>query len=544
VTQAHLPDGTVLDFPDNTPDSIIDNTVKQHLGTQSSAIDNALQGKLTPQREQEINSAMDAYRSGEQGMTQTGLQLAGKGSFGLAADVAGDIMSRALNATPDVVKEGAESVFSTIGSIPAPDILGNPNTMGGLVSGSVQGVASAYGDAKERFPNAMRTVESVTNIGSTLLPFKYAASSGVIPKIEQAVAPVVKGTAKGVAAVAKAPFKAVGSTLEYAGSKIPLQADEGLSDIALAAYKRGIPLSVNQVVDSKPLNAIQKVSQELPFSGYQGFREKQMKEWQKQLFQTVGVDADRFTQKTMNKAFKSVGGEFDSLTKGKEFNIGADFIQRASELKDDISSQLGNEAAEAFEKQVLRVINDFKDGDVITGELLSRQRSRLNSLARGAKAENKSALLQLEGLLSDSITSQDPILDAALSQAKKKYKNLIVLEPLANKAKGGFISPTLLDNRVSAVYKRAHTIGESGDIGELAKIGRELLPELGGSDTVSKGLYATGLGLGLAPVNRPYQALFNQSQKTVGKALGLSKQEIKQIMKMKPKDARKLLEGK
>jgi GH24 family phage-related lysozyme (muramidase) len=77
-----------------------------------------------------------------------------------------------------------------------------------------------------------------------------------------------------------------------------------------------------------------------------------------------------------------------------------------------------------------------------------------------------------------------------------------VIEPLAAKAKGGMINPTQLNQRVSQVYRRAHTIGESGDIGDLARIGNELMPVLGGSDTAEKLLYMTGAG-GTAVVNAP-----------------------------------------
>lgn len=45
MTQAHLPDGTVLDFPDNTPDSVIDNTVKKHIAPTTLKQDAATIGR-------------------------------------------------------------------------------------------------------------------------------------------------------------------------------------------------------------------------------------------------------------------------------------------------------------------------------------------------------------------------------------------------------------------------------------------------------------------------------------------------------------------
>jgi hypothetical protein len=168
---------------------------------------------------------------------------------------------------------------------------------------------------------------------------------------------------------------------------------------------------------------------------------------------------------------------------------------------EEIGSTLGKEAQDIFQKESLKVIDDFSKGDNITGEVIARQRARINALARKATGERKDALLDLERVLIDSITSKDPALKASLTEAKKRYKNLIALEPLAVKAKGGMISPSQLNSRVARIYGRQYTTGKAGEIGDLAKIGYELLPELGGSDTTQKLLYAGGaLGGMLSPI--------------------------------------------
>lgn len=338
---------------------------------------------------------------------------------------------------------------------------------------------------------------------------------------------------------------AAGATL---GAVLPKVSD-GLADIAALARKYKIDVSFDQVSNSRALKNVQKITQELPLSGQSAFREKQLIQWQRQLFKTVGVDAAKFNPQTMNMAFKKVGGEFDNLTKGKQFNIGGDFIDNLTSTADDVASTYGNEAASIFQKEALRVIDDFGRADNISGELISRQRARVNRLARNASDPNiKGALLDLENTIVDGITSNDPALQKALSLAKNRYKNLIVLEPIANKAKGGFISPSLLNNRVSQVYKRAHTIGESGDIGNLARIGHELLPELGGSDTTQKMAYigaltsgavnpasipyiATGIGAG-----RAFQSGINRNQRMMDKAIQ------KQLRALPPAEAMKLLD--
>jgi hypothetical protein len=97
------------------------------------------------------------------------------------------------------------------------------------------------------------------------------------------------------------------------------------------------------------------------------------------------------------------------------------------------------------------------------------------------------------------------------------------------KGKAGNISPIKLSDRVARVYGRAYTRGQAGDIGELGRVGRELLPELGGSDTYVKTMYglgatgaavshpvATGVAIG---GNRAFQSGINRNPAMINRAI-------------------------
>lgn len=387
----------------------------------------------------------------------------------------------------------------------------------GATSGGLYGFNSGEGDASNRLDNAATNAAYGGAIGAAI-----PAAGAAIKGVKSAVTPAI---------------------------------DEGLREVGQLARKYKIPVSLDQLSSSRAIKNVQKISQEIPLSGQANFKESQMKAFNRALFKTVGVDADRFTPKTMSLAFQKVGGEFDALTKGKQFNIGKQFIEDLTGTLDDVESQYGKEAAEIFQKEALKVVNDFGTGDSITGELIAAQRARINKLARNSSNPNiKNALLDLEGNLVDGITSKDPAIRAMLTEAKKRYKNLIVLEPIARKSKGGFISPSSLNNRVSQVYKRAHTVGNSGDIGELARIGNELLPELGGSDTAQKLAYvgaatsgainpaslpAIGVTMG---ANRAYQSGFNRNQLLIDRLLAGDKGAIKELRKLPPKEAMSIMQ--
>jgi len=141
--------------------------------------------------------------------------------------------------------------------------------------------------------------------------------------------------------------------------------------------------------------------------------------------------------------------------------------------------------------------------------------------------------------------------EALIREAKNQYKNLIVLEPLAAKAKGGNIPATQLTNRVNRVYGRQFVRGKAGEMGELADIGRELLPDLGGSDTTQKALFAGSLFAGAvnpstllisggaSAVNRAVQRGVNRNQAIIN---AMTKEARKELLALPPAAAQQSLD--
>jgi len=345
---------------------------------------------------------------------------------------------------------------------------------------------------------------------------------------------------------------AVGPALKGTAKALTPKIDESLADVAQLAQKHDIPLSIDQITGSRAVKNIQKISQEVPFAGQEAFREKQMAGFNKALLKTVGVDGDRFTKPTMDRAFKTLGKKFDNLGAGKTYTFDDSFVRSLSEIKDEAADTFGKDAIDNFDSFVVKMLKDADNAGNISGEKLNKLRARANAAARKTNNPDTNTLLHdVENLIVDLMTSGDDAAIKEFGKTKQQYKNLIAIEPLAAKAKAGNISPTLLNQRVSRIYGRQHTRGKSGEIGELAQIGHELLPELGGSDTAQKLLYAGGavLGGGInAPItaltlglNRAGQALVNRNQAIVNRAIkGANVTE--DLMKLPPKDAQGLIE--
>ncbi len=336
---------------------------------------------------------------------------------------------------------------------------------------------------------------------------------------------------------------AVGAVVKGAIPKI----DEGLSDVVDIAQKYKIPVSLDQVTGSRALKTFQKTSQDLPFSGQQGFREKQMRAFNEALFNTVGIKADKFTPMNMDRAFFEVGQKFEKLGSGKTFNLNS-MAPAIQEIADEAPMYATQDAIASFKSAVEKLQSNAQNG-IISGEKLNTLRSQINKAARKASAmDTKELLRDLENVVVESMSAGDE----TLSVAKQQYKNLLVLEPLAAKQTGGNISPAQLANRVSKIYGRSFVRGQAGEIGDLARVGKELLPELGGSDTTQKMLYAGGALLGLGntttsipfaaglAANRATQSLVNRNQSLVR---ALSEAQKKQLLSLPPKEASKVLDA-
>jgi hypothetical protein len=327
-------------------------------------------------------------------------------------------------------------------------------------------------------------------------------------------------------------------------------ADVGLLPVSKLAQKHAIPMSMDEVTGSRALKAAQKVGQDLPFSGQQAFREKQMEAWNKGILKNLGEEGMRITPEVMNSAYKRLGKEFDALGKGKKFSVGQPFDTGLNEIRGEygifkkpdgtvIASSKTKDAVDSFENTVAELKREANPDGTISGEKLNKMRAKVNKYIRDSDDYDTKVLLgDLENHIIDTMTA-DPKVAAEFAQTKQQYKNFIALEPLVQKGKAGNISPIGLSNRVARIYGRAYTTGNAGDIGELARVGREILPELSGSDTQTRQMYNKMAGLigtagagSYSPIttavglggNRAFQEFFNRNQDLIKKAIEKAEQ--------------------
>jgi hypothetical protein len=263
------------------------------------------------------------------------------------------------------------------------------------------------------------------------------------------------------------------------------------------AKKYNIPLGLDDLTDSNFYKYMVSEGQNLPFSGGGSKAETQLKAFTKAVAKSIGLeDADRLTPANMNKAFDTVGKKFDDLTKGKSFSMTDDALDNLSGIEEAVNGgTYGQDGIRLFKIYTDDLFSRLKN-DVLDGDSLAKLRNKFARISRsGTNPDAKGLAKDFENVLIDMIGENAP---DALKTAKYQYKNLIAVEPLAQKVQvDGFISPSLLSNRVAGVYKRQFTKGKAGELGDLAEIGQAIKQSLPQSGTAPRqAVRDMGLGLG------------------------------------------------
>jgi len=520
-----IEDGTKLELPDGSTPDQIDDVIGSYKQTAAP---------ITKAAASKPGLARTVFDQGMQGATANFADEATSALAAIPVAIAtGQSIPSAYRAGQALSKEqlGNQQEQRPITSLASQ--IGGGLVTGGAAASTKPGamVANSLGSGMGKGgPLAQRALRLLakTGIGGVT-----GAASGGLYGAGAADAGERINAAKSGAAIGGAIGAAVpaaGAALGAGVGAVLPKADEGLLEVGKLAQKYKIPVSVDELTSSRAVKNVQKISQELPLSGQAKFRDKQMEAFNRAITKSFGVDANRITPEVMDKAFKQVGAEFDNLGKGKTFVLDNNFSDNVAAILDDAAINSTDDAVKNFKKGLDRVYKNANPDGTISGEKLSFLRSNINGLARKANNPDTVELLKdLENAVIDVMTAGDDVAKEALSQAKYKYKNLLAIEPLAQKAKGGNISPTQLANRVSRIYGRQYTRGKAGELGDLARIGSELLPELGGSDTAQKLGYmagtigagaldmgATAAGLG---INRAGQALINRNPALVNKMI-------------------------
>lgn len=272
--------------------------------------------------------------------------------------------------------------------------------------------------------------------------------------------------------------------------------DPATAQLAQAARESyNIPVNAAQVSGSPAVKYFDSATGKLPFMGAEKEATKQAAAFTRAVAKTIGEDADGLTQEVMSRARTRIGQMFDDVAAKTTVNPGA-----VNKLLNDIG-QIQAEAGQAVAASELAPVNNLIDnilekaaagGGQIEGSVyqaITRRGAPLDRAIRSADPNVSFYASRIREALDDALeVSAAPDVLETLKTARSQWKNMRTVEGLAARADpSGRISPNGLLNAVVRSYDDFAYRG-GGDLGELAKIGKQFIKEPPSSGTAERAL--------------------------------------------------------
>ncbi len=364
----------------------------------------------------------------------------------------------------------------------------------------------------------------------------------------------------GVASAVGAGLPLIAPAAGALASTIAPKIDAGTAALAQRAKNFGIDLRLDQLSPTAARKTVQKVSQEIPFSGVDAHNALQAQQFNSAVAKTIGQDATDLGPATINKFIDDAETKFKSAIGTGDFQVNKDDLDAITKIEDNLPKNITKDVADIVREHTGQFKNDLtvskssvasgvddfgrpvtKTVDlppIISASKLSSLRSDIiKSLPNidGAARPHVAEIVDIiDGIAERNLPAESI---AKLQQARYEWRNFKTIEPLLEKSVDGNINPTQLMNRVAAspyIKASRSAVGED-DLVDLARIGKQFLPKLGGSDTMQKSALAVGakrigdvgiaalLGLPKAAAvvgaNRAYQSGINSNSALVNLAL-------------------------
>jgi len=321
-----------------------------------------------------------------------------------------------------------------------------------------------------------------------------------------------------------AAFGLGGQALAKAGSGITKGFSDKISPEAKKAAAKlkdmGIPVRLSQLMDSKFLSAVDTAISKVPFSGAGKSQEAQRKAFTKALSNTFGENSDTITDEVLGAAKTRLSGSYDALLKNTDIPVDRQaFAQQLSQLIGDLSLETDDAGAAFLAKQADNILNTIdNNGGKLTGSAYQKLRQTL----KGAKGTNFS-VGQIQKFVDDTVRNSVPEnIGSQLGKIDSQYRNMKIAEKLYGQLQNssGNIRPETLYNAAKPNISNL-AYGGGGELGDLARAGRQLKPTIPDSGTATQALGMGALGAsGAAAFLDPTIAL--GAAGTIGTARGLN----------------------
>ena len=409
----------------------------------------------------------------------------------LVGSTAIDLAKNARSAIQGMTREEADQEFQALKEA-------NPITAtAGNIAGSIAGLAPLGATAV-----GGRLLGMTGNIGSRML---YGAGSGAAisgadtltrgGSLEDAKNAALTGGAFGLA------FPAAGAVFRKAVSPMAKTATDRAADLL---KREGVELTAGQATGRKGLRAIEG---KIGGGAASDLVERQGRQFTAAALKRAGIDADVASPEVIDNAFTNIGSQFDGL-------ISRNAIRPDPLLARDIRSTWrqfeGSTGPSTRPPVIERIINDIYGAGTagpISGAWYKSQRTALGKLTKSSNPELAEAA---RGLMHALDRAMERTLSRAGSpdlgawrEARRLYKNMLVIEDASTRVADGVITPQAL--RAAAINQNRSAFARGrNEFTKLANAGvAKMTPLPAGSSSimpVGASLGASiGAGLGGIP---------------------------------------------
>lgn len=287
----------------------------------------------------------------------------------------------------------------------------------------------------------------------------------------------------------------------------PFKTSDARSQMADILKREGVGVTAGQKTGS---HSLRYAESELGGQKAAEMMERQGEQFTSAALKRAGISADRATPDVIDAGLTRIGNDFDGLAARNQ-------LQPDQKMMTDLQSAVQDYHSlvpETYRAPVIQnVIDDIvktaslrgpNGTNAVNGASYQSLRSTLDRAARGSNDPQLShALREIKNTLDDamerSIAKNNPADAGAWREARRQYKNILVLEKAATgageNAAMGLISPSGLRNATVSQGRRAYARGQ-GDLSELARAGEALMKPLPNSGTPGRtAVRALGTGL-------------------------------------------------
>lgn len=318
-----------------------------------------------------------------------------------------------------------------------------------------------------------------------------------------ALQPMATGQDRATETAKAAAMGAAGQGVAAAGGALARGAvsrlDSASAGLARAAEGYGIKLGLPNLTQNPLARTAMSQMERLPFSGASSRANANQEAMNRAVGETFGADAAKITPDVFSAAKSKLSQVFDTLSSRNNLKLDPSAVTDIGKVLDS-AKRLGTVESE---KMVKGYIDDLLSRVGPNGEIPGKAYQAFDSdIGQTMKAGGLPA--KYLGELRDVIrsTMDKSISDTdrrAWQEVRKRWAAMKTVEPLVAKSATGDISPAALMGRVTsdAAGKIRMASGNSGNLGELARIGQRFMKESPNSGTADRALVNAAVGGGL-----------------------------------------------